>query len=452
VVAFAVDPSSYNPESWIHILRGSKDTSIVSMTLNGVSGLVTHPTATMWQVYVILSPGTNSFTLVGTDNVGNTTETVTVDVVLPAYVPQVHASFNDVDKHSLMAGIRRLPGEKNIFLIRRTKDAGTYPTGTHKTGAADAISRALGLTCIRNALAVYVNRDSTGSLLSQTATIEITPSHVLVDADEISTTEACQVDPQWPGFYLTHGPRNESDVEILTDTNTKIDRSQYAIDPYTRLVRFTSQDYDRSWVWVRYKYRTSFSRSGNVGSVRDFLNSISVYGQQLFTASAIDANKNESGLYQTAPNTVSSSTNPTYIHWGPVQIYDLHDKRFRDSLLNTYGAAYGTLLQAWAKTISKKSKFGWDGVILDVDMWDPLYKRRDNAVLPHLMDSHRGHWRCADPTDTTRYTYSQYRAYSGMCPNHPNRSLEYVGVQDNQWHSGVGGESDLMITGLEAKQ
>ena len=452
MLAFTIDASSYAPESWTHVIRGTKDTSIVSMTLDGEASLISHPTSITWQVPVVLAPGDNLFDIVGIDNVGNYTETVTIKVVLPAHIPSISSVFCDTDKHALVAGIRRLPGEKNIFLIRRSLDAGYYPSGTHLQGASDAIGRALGLTPTRDALTIHVNRNSYGNLLSPSASLEITASHILVDADEIVRTEPHHVDPHWPGFYLDYEPRNEVDVEVIASDGTKVDPSQFEVYAYDRHVRFISTDYNHRWVWVRYKYRHSMLRAGNLGSIEDWLESIQVAGETLFTVVVPDRTKNEAGLCQRALVTVGDSDNPIEIDWNPVQVYNLHDRRFRDSLLNIYGAAYGTLLSAWAKTIAKKSKFGWDGVILDVDMWDPLYKKRDNATLPHLSDPYRCYWVCSDPSDTNRYTRSQYVGYGGKCPNHPSENLRYHGVYANQWQSGVGGADDLLVTGLEAKR
>jgi len=241
-------------------------------------------------------------------------------------------------------------------------------------------------------------------------------------------------------------------VSLYTEDNVKINPDLYAVYPYDKKVVFTTEDYNGMWLWVQYKYRLSMTRAGDLGSIKSFLESISVSGQQLLTVTVDDATRNEAGLCQCPPTDLWDSDAPVTLNWCPVQVYSLSEPRFRDSLLNTYGAAYNTLLEAWAKTIAKKSKFGGEGVILDVDMWDPLFKRRNNAVLPHLSDPHRGHWVCADPTDQVRYNYSDYIAYTGRCPNHLDHTLSYVGIQTNQWHSGVGDENDLLITGIDSRR
>lgn len=450
--AITVDPSSFNPESWIHVLRGTKDTSIVSMTLDGVAGIITYPTGSSWQVSVILDPGLNSFDIVGIDNVSNRTETITVEVTLPELVPELHEVFDDVTKHALVLGINRLKGEKNVFLARRASDAAYYPAGTHLQGAVDGISRSLGLTSHRDALSMYVSRNIYGDLLSSTTRVEVAASHVLVDADEIFTSEAVQVDPAWPGFYLTYEPRSEMDVALFTEDDVEIDKNQYSVYSYDRKVVFNSEDYNGMWLWAQYNYRHSFARGGDLDSIKSFLDSILIDSQKLINTTVDDSTRNEAGLCQCPPTTLSDSDNPFTLNWCPVQVYNLHDERFRDSLLNSHGAAYDTLLEAWAKTIAKKSKFGWEGVILDVDMWDPMFRKRNNAVLPHLSDPYRGHWACADPSDQSRYNYSDYIAYTGRCPNHLDRTLEYVGVRNNQWHSGVGDENALLITGIDARR
>jgi len=257
------------------------------------------------------------------------------------------------------------------------------------------------------------------------------------------------VDPAYPGFYLTYEPRYESDVELYNRYGTKIAEDEYKVYVYDKKVVFQNENYNLEWVWARYNYRESIALSGTLGDLKTSLEAITVDSTQLLDVTVEDTTRGVHGLSHRTPALLTTTIE--YLKWGYVQVYNLHDARFRDSLLNTYDAAYGTILQAWAEDIRKRSKFGWEGVILDVDMWDPLYKRRNNAGLPHLFDARAGYWACSNPTDAEHYTYSDYTAYDGYCPNHTDKPLTFIGVAADQWHSGIGHGDDLKVTKLVAR-
>jgi hypothetical protein len=417
------------------------------MTLNGVSSWITFPDATRWQADVILSPGDNVFEIQGTDVADNDTEIVTVTVTLEAFEPQLFTVYNDVGRHALQQGLIRLPGEKNVHLLRRVADAPYYPSSTAYSGLVEAIARDLGLTVDRTAFSVTVRKDAYLNPLAQNVTLEITPSAVLVDADDlVEDHEACRVDPATNGFSLRWEPRFESDVEVFTRDRTAIDPDLYRVHVYDRRVVFTDDRFNNKWVRVRYAYRVSVPVMNTLDIVATALESIAVRGQQLLSVTVTDGGRMAEWLSHRSRLLIT--TEATVLRWAPVQIYNLHEERFRDSLLNPHGAGYNTRIEAWAKEIAKRSRFGWGAVVLDVDTWDTLYKTRNNAVLPHLFDSYRGYWRCADPRHATRYDWSAYVGYGGMCPDHTTEPLTYVGVADSEWHSGVGDGDDLKVTGI----
>jgi len=448
--SFTIDPGSLIADSWIHTLRGTKLGIIQHMTLNGDEDPIVFPTVASWQADVVLSPGTNTFYIQGTDVVDNETETLKVEVVLDEYETEIHEVYSDLSKHALQQGLTRLPGEKNIYLYRRVLDTPYYPSATNYEGLVEAISRDLGLTLYRNAFAIHVNRDTYLEPLSESATLEITAAEILVDADELQiANETHKTDPGFNGFYLNYEPRYESDVELFTRDYSKIGTDRYRVHLYDRKVVFEDDSYNMQWIRVRYNYRTSIPVTGNLAGLKTQLEAIQVGGQNLFTVTLLNDSLPVEGLSHR--ERLVLTTDDEELKWAQVQIYNLHDKRFRASLLNSFGGGYGTKLEAWAGTIAKRSKFGWGAVILDVDSWDPLYKRRDNAGIPHLWDAYRGHWECANPDDTGRYTYSDYTGHSGHCPEHPDKILRYVGVEAWEWHSGIGYGNDLLVTGIDTQ-
>lgn len=445
---FTINQSSLIANSWVHTLRGTKSAAIVAMTLNGDANAINLLTAVTWQADVILFPGDNVFQIQGTDTSNNVTEVMEVTVTLRSHSPEIFEIFNDIGKLGLAQGLRRLAGEKNIYFLRRIQEAPYYPSGADYAGLREAIARDLGLTTDRNAFSVAIAKDTYLNPVSESLTLEITPSAVLVDADElVIDDEAHCVDPAFNGFYLNHEPRYESDVELFTRDRTKIDEKQYRVHRYERKVVFETADFNRTWIRTRYNYREEISVNGTLTHLATDLEALRIRGLQALTVTVQEGGRRAEWLAHRTRIVLTTAAET--LNWVAIQIYNLPEQRFRDSLLNTHGAAYLTKLEAWAKAIAKRSKFGWQAVILDVDTWDPLYKTRNNAVLPHLFDSYRGHWSCADPTDSERYNWSAYVGYGGYCPNHPSEPLTYTGVKDSEWHSGIGDGDDLKVTGIK---
>jgi len=448
--SFSVDSSSLKAGTWTHVLRGSKNATVRRIIIDDDADRAYYPTSTTWAIDVVLSPGDNTFSLQAEDAAGNKSEKIPVTVTLGSSVPVPDETMCDITKHALFQGLSRLPGEKNFYFQRRVTDAPYYPSNTTNDGLVEAISRDLGLDVARYALSVAIARDTYKEPVATRVTLEVTPTDIYVDADELVIyDEQHQVDPATREFTLSYEPRMEEDVRVYTRDGNLVDKDEYRVFLADKKVRFETDEYDRDWVTVTYNYRYKVSKAGTLSDIKFALEAISVRNTQVLTVAVDDGTRSALGLCNRAR--LSITTDTIYIKWARIQIYALFDRGFRESLLNTYGGAYGTLLESWAEEITDTAKLSWKGAVLDVDLWDPLHKKRDMGALPHLYDSHRGYWKCSDPSDTTRYTRSDYVGYNGKCPNHPSETLEYVGVDDTEWQSGIGYGSDVLVTGIDTQ-
>ena len=119
---------------------------------------------------------------------------------------------------------------------------------------------------------------------------------------------------------------------------------------------------------------------------------------------------------------------------------------YRQFLLNAYGGAYGTKIQAWANEINSKTGILWKDTKLDKHYWNIIPESIQTfGTLPHLWDNFRGHWDCKDPLHDPRYNIKDFLRYGGVCPE-DSTELEYRGILRDEFQSGTGTGDDLRVS------
>lgn len=448
-LAFAVDPASLVVESYVHVLYGAKDPSIVLMTVNGASGRITFPSSTTWRLELVLGSGETSLALKGRDSVYNWTATTTVTLELPSYTPSAHNYFNVLDEHGLLAQLARNPGEKNWDYRTRLLSFASAQTGSHIEGLFYALAHELGIKPTSAALRVKVKRDSYSQLPSTSVYLEITPVHVVVDAEELmQEREGHLVEPRKRGFQLDYLPTYVDQV-MLTDLegNQLADRRfEVSEDGWVRL---DTDEYNGSWLIARYPYRYRIDHTGlTLSQLETQLESIQVGGAQLLDVAVASGTLAAFGLMRYARRQLDDEY--IDIPHARVQVTGLDNKEWQESLLNSFGTAHFTKLERFARRSAEKSNMGWDNLVLDEGIWDDDADNRALDFLPRLYDAVFGRWYCDHPGCTT-YNLLEYRRHGGLCPTH-GVGLMYLGVDEELVHSGVGGTDDLYATSEEVAE
>lgn len=436
-IAFTVDPASLVVSNYAHVMQGTRDPKIVTMTVNDVAGRITFPTGSTWRLELILDPGVNTLRIRGADSASTWTAYQVVELELPSFTTEEHSFFNIFDEHALLMGLSRNPGEKNWEYRNRLITFGRARTGAHIEGLFYAASIELGIKPTERAFGVKTRRDAKGQLVGGQVYWQITPVYVYVDAIGLTKTrEAHLVEPRTRSIDLDETPRWSEEVRIYTSQDELVDMRRYDVDVFNRKVTFDDDELNGSWVTAHYPYRYRVDHRGlNLGQLKAALDAITIGGEKVLDITVSDSSLNALGLMRQGRNLVTADYQ--YVPHTRTQVTSLDDREWQRSLYNVFGAAYGTKLERYARKAAERSTLGWDNLILDEGYWDVDVENDTLDFLPRLWDPVFGRWRCTLASSQEYYNLVEYKKHSGYCPNHPGQPLIFVGVDLPDIKSGV---------------
>ncbi len=146
----------------------------------------------------------------------------------------------------------------------------------------------------------------------------------------------------------------------------------------------------------------------------------------------------------TLPAPFGISSFPIAFEGCPLRVRELLNFDFQQANLNDRGTAIDTKLERWAREINNRTRIIWDATFLGESVWQPLGPEPRLGALPHPTDAERGHWKCQDASDGTRFTLKDFRAHNGRCPT-DNTPLEYIGIEPLEFQSGTGTGDDCKV-------
>ena len=423
---------------YTHVLTGTKDPSIVAMTVNGISGRITFPTGSTWKLDLILSPGTNTFSIRGRDVVPNWTPEVKVNLALPGADPEAHVYFNTLDQHALIVGIDRNLGEKNWDFRNRLLSYAFARTGANMEGLFHAAAHELGVKAIDQALGARLRRDSYGELRSPEVYCELGPVYFWIDSpDMVKSGETHLVDPRTRSIQLDETPTWISEVRVFDERGNRVQDKRFTVDAFKRTMTFTDDELAGLWISIHYPYRARIDyREMDLDELALAIQGVMVGGEALLEANVATGTGSlaATGLHRIGRTLMT--TDWQYWDHARVQVTPLDDRYYQQSMLNRYGAAYDTKLEKFARRARDKSTIGWDNLVLDEGLWEVDVDDRALDFLPRLWDPVFGRWFCPHPADEGYYDLQEYRKYEGRCPTH-GFELVYVGLPRDQIKSGI---------------
>jgi len=450
---FTVSKAALIVENYVHVLYGTKDLGISAMTVDDVAGRITYPTGTTWQLELILTAGLNTFRLRGQDAAGNWTPYLEVELTLPYYELGHHDFFNSMDEHGLIGGLDRNPGEKNWDYRTRLLDYAVARTGSHIEGLFLAAAIELGIKPDDEALSMRVRRDTNGNLVGDDVHFEITPVYMYIDSTQlVQTREAHLVEPRTRSITMDETIRWPEEIKVFDSHENRIQIHRWEIDVPNRKLTFADDDLNGTWVTLHYTYRHRIDHQTlNLGELKTILEALSIGGTQLLEVQVTDETLSCIGLMRHGRD-VLNTEDVTYVAHARVQVTSLENREYQQSLLNRFGAAYGTKLEQYARRVRQKSNMGWDELILDEGMWDVDANQGAVDFLPRLYDAVFGRWRCTKPDSTETYNLKEYRLCNGYCPSHPTYPMEYMGVTLEKIKSGPVESDSLFAGALEVEE
>lgn len=421
---------------YTHVLTGTRDPSIVAMTVNGMSGRITFPTGSTWQLHLVLNPGVNTLKIRGCDSVPNWTSEVSIELSLPSFSEEAHTFFNTLDEHSMLVGINRNPGEKNWFFRNRMLAFAGSRTGASLEGLFYAAAYELGIKPVDQALSLRIARDSSGELIAQDVYVEIAPIYMWVDSPNlVKTGEAHLVEPRTRSIQLDETPAWLDEVKIFDQNGNRVQDKRFTVDSFEKTVTFTDDELNGTWVSASYPYRSGIAYQGmDLSELATAIAAVQVGGQALIDVVVSSGSLTAAGLRKFGRTLLTRGW--FYIPHAGVQVVPLDDRHYQQSLLNRYGAAYDTKLERYARRARERSTIGWDNLVLDEGLWDVGVDDRALDFLPRLWDPVFGRWFCQNPTCERYFDLWEYWEYNGRCPIH-GVELKYMGLPREEIKSGI---------------
>jgi hypothetical protein len=426
-------------------LTGTNETRIVSLYLGGASGRIVAVTPTSWKAEVKLLSGTNRISIYGIDDAGNTSASVEVTIVLGAVVVDTHQVFNHFSEHGIPRALPQILGEKNHFYRNRLLEVFKRPTDTTVPGIHFGTNRELS-TKYYPGFKIRARSYTDGTLGATNAVAYIDDCVLLIECDEFySKDELVQVEAGTDRFTLDEYPIFDSDFRLVDLQGQVVPMTSYKVVWRDKTVTMSDTQYRDQRLRVTYRYRWGTSLySKTLAELDTEVSALTSNGRLMFGCShrepTWDAQGLFSGYYPIAVTRAFAT-----LWWARVRLHEMHNHWFRQHNLNTHGAAYGTKLEAWAAEANSRTAILWRDTKLDQHYWNIIPESVQTfGTLPHLWNSYRGHWDCADPTHDPRYTMIDFLRYSGVCPDDATE-LTYVGVEPQQWQNGTGGGDDLLV-------
>ena len=423
------------------ILTGQRDTSIVSIFVDGSSYGTRFPTNTTWERDVEIRPGNTSISVYATDSIGNTTDTVQIPI--PAEVPKsfVSSVFNSLDEKGLILNIPRLKGEKNLNYRNRLQHAETELGGTNYRFLLQALRRDLSLAITEDSLEVIV-KETNGRPVATNVFLTIESTRLTVEADQLrKDNETVLLDPGNKEFTLTKELRSSLDLFLTTRGGVRISPTDIEVLDDNQTIRVYKSP---GQLLATYKYIESLSWSthSTITAIRNQLNTMVTDSGITFMTATMKASASSllsKNLVRQGRVKIDQEET-TKFDVMDFRIVEAWDKRFQDSLLDEYGLYFGTKLEWIANSISGKSNTFFRDTTLDRDRVINRDIPRSFSVLPTLTDSRIGYYKCLKSSDTKRYTTWDFKAYNGYCPNHSTHTLTLEGHTGFEMRGGVGSQ------------
>ena len=445
MISFTLVPISLPIRSPCLTFRGEKDVTVDTVYVNGDSDLVTFPTTTTWECDVHLSPGTNVFEFQAQDVADNRSSVLRTEIELTTVTTETHNIFNALDDLGLEVMVERLPGEKNYYLKNRILDAETNLGNATYRGLVRGLSRELSLQIAEDVFTITPTEDTTSrTLRANNAYVTIESTRLLLEADELRIEgERLRVDPGSAEIPLAQIPLSKEDLRLQTRDGKVLEAWEYELaDEQTLRVlsghRLLLASYN-------YKHPIEIDSDTTLAQLETAIEAVTgLATTALFQVTVASGYATALAKRLVREIRLRIDREGLSLDFCYAQVTALGDKDFRTSLKNEYGTFLGTKLESYARMSNARSRILLQDTLLDRDnVLDPD-PNEDLAVLDHIFDPILTYYRCADPTDSTRYSKREFEVGSGYCPAHPTKELRLVGIRPEQIQSGVADDAEMV--------
>lgn len=440
VLELAVDNTATTQASPFLTIRGTRSSDVITVEIDSTSLGVRYPSDYTWEVDRILSKGINIFQIQGKDIAGRRTTLLPVSATVPDVTAEVFSVFNILDEWGLLLNLKRRPGEKNLSYRNRLQSVQTDLGGTTYRFLIEALRRELCLQKHEDVLTISLIENQTNGR-TQAADVNITleSTRLVVDCESFRRdNQPLRLDPGSREGTLDEEARDKRDILLHTRGGTEVRHEDFELLDDMVTVRVHGNWPDHLLATYRYVKSVSWATHTNLTAVVNSINALQGEdGGRILSATTTDGNLQSKYLIR-VPTTLVTLDTPLSLDFALVRALEAWDTKYHNELLDSDGLYFKTKLEKLAHHLQSVSGIFVKDTVLDRSRVITDGIARTFSVLPHLTDARLAYYRCQHPSDTKKYSFWDWKAYNGKCPNHNSFALIRVGHTALETQGGIG--------------
>jgi len=357
-----------------------------------------------------------------------------------------------------LLGLERIPKEDNINYRRRLFDVYKHRGGTNYLPLLNSVIRELDITFDDAALTLIPHADFAKDYPNSTANIAIVSDKVQIFCDLFYVKhERHKIDPFDWTIELKKMPTSTA-IKIESPVGNEIPNKSNWYSKKDK-IHFKNNLLLESPIFISYSYAESLSKKGKTfKDAADFITNMAIDSTPLFsviTGSTVDTGSpvdylqkigRAAVLDRLSVNNGGDDSTGLSIKWANCNIEALQDEGFYGQYVNQHNNYFGTKINTYADNLSAKFKIQWGLAVADRSVWQT---DKNEAIgrtsLPTNYDFTYGYWAQQNSGFITPLSSNEAYAY-----NYSNiidgSELNYIGVDPDQLKSGIGANTDLLVT------
>lgn len=439
-------------------IAGSKAPDISNIEINGSTRNTTILSSTAWSAEVPIHNIKEKLLVRAIDKKGTYSRYKIINIDINTSEQRYHQFYNIFDKFGYLLGLERIPKEDNINYKRRLFDVYKHRGGTNYLPLLNSLIRELDIAFDDTALTLTPHADFAKDYPNSTASIVIVSDKVQVFCNLFYVKhERHKIDSFDWTIELKKMPTSAA-IKVESPIGNEIPNKNNWYSTKDK-IHFKNNSLLESPVFVSYSYAESLSKKGKTfKDAADFITTMAINSTPLFsvtTGSTVDTGSPVDYLQKidraaildrlSVDNGGDDSTGLS-VKWANCNIESLQDAGFQGQYINQHNNYFGTKINTYADNLSAKFKVQWGLAVADRSVWQTDKNEAIGKVsLPTNYDFTYGYWAQQNSGFVTPLSNNEAYAY-----NYSNvidgSALNYIGVDSDQLKSGIGANTDLLVT------
>ena len=439
-------------------IAGSKAPDISSIEINGSTRNTTILSSTAWSAEVPIHNIKEKLLVRAIDKKGTYSRYKIIHIDINTSEQRYHQFYNVFDKFGYLLGLERIPKEDNINYKRRLFDVYKHRGGTNYLPLLNSVIRELDIVFDDAALTLIPHANFAKDHPNSIANIAISSDKLQIFCNLFYVKhERHKIDPFDWTIELKKTPTSAV-IRVESPVGNEIPNKNNWYSTKDK-IHFKNNSLLENPVFISYSYAESLAKKGKTfKDAADFITNMAINNTLLFsvtTGSTVDTGSPIDYLQKMPPTTASdryyldnggNEVTGLPIKWANCNIEALQDEGFYGQYVNQHNNYFGTKINTYADNLSAKFKIQWGLAVADRSVWQT---DKNEAIgrtsLPTNYDFTYGYWAQQNSGFITPLSSNEAYAY-----NYSNiidgSELNYIGVDPDQLKSGIGANTDLLVT------